>query len=173
MAGVSELRAQRHLRWDLLEQAPVCESPRFDMKISPLVLAGLALIALSVRFDSRRQTEKVEALLAGRDCLTPEQFYLKYFKDRGISLQVALGIRSILEQELSADMSRLADTDDFSKNLAFFWSFDSMADVEIVCALEKTFGIKIEDQEAERACTISDLMLLVQSKVSEKEAKND
>jgi uncharacterized membrane protein len=49
--------------WNKLQYA----SPPFDMKITLLVLAGLALIALSVRFDSRRRTAKVEALFAGRD----------------------------------------------------------------------------------------------------------
>jgi acyl carrier protein len=62
-------------------------------------------------------------------------------------------------------MSRLADNDDFSKNLSFFWDFDSMADVEIVCALEEKFGIKISDEEAEKAHTISEIVNLVYSKI--------
>jgi uncharacterized membrane protein len=42
--------------WNKLQYA---NHPPFDMKITLLVLPGLALIALCVRFDSRRRTAKV------------------------------------------------------------------------------------------------------------------
>jgi acyl carrier protein len=83
----------------------------------------------------------------------------------GVPLYVAEGVRVVLEQQFSVDMSRLAEGDDFSKNLGFLWDFDSMADVEIVCALEEKFGIKISDREAQDCHTISDIVNLVSSKV--------
>lgn len=79
---------------------------------------------------------------------------------------MVVGVGTILEEQLSADLSRLRDTDDLSKNLAFFWDFDSLADVEIVCALEERFGIKISDEEAERTKTVADIVHLVQTKLT-------
>ncbi len=62
-------------------------------------------------------------------------------------------------------MSRLRAEDDFSKNLSFFWDFDSMANVEIVLAIEEHFQIKIADPEAENTHTVSELVQLVSSKI--------
>jgi acyl carrier protein len=63
-------------------------------------------------------------------------------------------------------MSCLHDEDDFSKNLNFFWEFDSLADVEIISALEKKFGVNITDEEAENAHTVNDIVNLVARKVN-------
>ena len=38
-------------------------------------------------------------------------------------------MRRILTEILEADLLRIRDTEDFSKELAFFWDFDSLADV--------------------------------------------
>jgi acyl carrier protein len=67
-------------------------------------------------------------------------------------------------------MSRLSAEDDFSKNLNFFWQYDSMADVEIVVRLEKEFDIKITDVEAERTKTVEDLVNLVWLKLQQRAA---
>lgn len=108
---------------------------------------------------------KIKEAFAGRLPLTAEEFYERYFSNRGIPPEIAVGIRKVLEEQLGADMSCLQAEDDFSKNLSFFWDFDSMADVEIVVALEKHFGIKISDAEAEKAHTVSQLVHLVAEKV--------
>ncbi len=62
-------------------------------------------------------------------------------------------------------MSCLLTEDDFSQNLSFFWDFDSMANVEIVIAIEQHFQVKIADAEAEKTHTVSELVELVSSKV--------
>lgn len=136
------------------------------MKTVLALLAGAGLVAALVRVDSLRRAKKIEAAFAGRKALAPEAFYEAHFKSHGVPLAVVVGVRTILEEQLSADLSRLRDTDDFSKNLAFFWDFDSLADVEIVCALEERFGIKISDQEAERTKTVADIVHLVQTKLA-------
>jgi acyl carrier protein len=130
------------------------------------LLGGVVLLVALVRLDSLRRARKIEAAFAGREALSLEAFYEKYFRSQGVPLAVATGVRLVLEEQLSADLSRLRDTDDFSKDLAFFWDFDSLANVEIVCALEERFGIKISDEEAERAKTVSDIVHLVQTKLA-------
>lgn len=132
------------------------------------ILGAIALAALvvwSVRSESRAKERKVQETFAGRESLTPEAFYDRYFLGLGIAPEVVVGIRKILEKQLGADMSRLSVEDDFSNNLSFFWDFDSMADVELVLAIEEHFQIKIADTEAEQTHTVSELVHLVSNKV--------
>ncbi|MBV1776505.1 hypothetical protein KSF73_12380 [Burkholderiaceae bacterium DAT-1] len=132
------------------------------------ILAGIAVVAFIVwlaRRESRAKALKVQEAFAGRESLTPEAFFDRYFLGLGVAPEIVSGIRKILEEQLAADMSRLQAEDDFSKNLSFFWHFDSLANVEIVLAIEDHFQIKIEDAEAERTHTVSELVQLVSRKV--------
>jgi acyl carrier protein len=79
-------------------------------------------------------------------------------------------VRKILEDELYADLSRLAAKDDFSKNLSFFWQFESVANVEIVVRIEEEFEISIADPEAEQTQTVEELVNLVWRKVRQRAA---
>jgi acyl carrier protein len=133
------------------------------------LLAGIAVLVVAAiwsgRNEPRKKTQKIEEAFAGRESLTPEEFYERYFLDLGVAPEIVIGIRGILEDQFGADMSCLRSEDDFSQNLSFFWDFDSMADVEIVMALEAHFQIKITDAEAEKAHTVSELVQLVSGKV--------
>lgn len=138
------------------------------MTTALFILTGIAFFtfaAWSFRREARAKQKKVEEAFAGREPLSPETFYDRYFLGRGIAPEVVFGVRLILEKQLGADMSRLCAEDDFSKNLGFFWDFDSMADIEIVLAIEEYFQIEITDSEAEKTRTVADLMELVSSKV--------
>ncbi len=136
-------------------------------------VVGIIIVAIAVwtaRNESRAKQRKVQEAFAGREPLTPEAFYDRYFLGQGIAPEVVSGIRRILEEQLDADMSCLRAEDDFSKNLGFFWHFDSMANVEIVLAIEEHFQIKIADSEAESTHTVSELVQLVSSKVGRQSA---
>lgn len=67
-------------------------------------------------------------------------------------------------------MSRLHVEDDFSKNLSFFWDFDSLASAEILIAIEEHFQIKIADSEAEKTRTVYELVRLVSDKIGKPSA---
>lgn len=127
-------------------------------------------MTILARVDSSRKARRVASAFSGRQSLLPEQFYERYFRERGVSFDVVNGVRAILEEELNADMSRLTDTDDFSRNVSFFWEFDSMADVEIICSLEKRFAITISDDEAESTKTVGDIVGLVSRKIGAPDA---
>ncbi len=138
------------------------------MTVALAFLAGIALIAFvvwSVRRETRAKERQVQETFAGRESLTAKAFYDRYFLGQDIPPEVVSGIRKILEEQFDADISRLCAEDDFSKNLSFFWDYDSMAAVEIVLAIEERFQIKIKDPEAERTHTVSELVHLVSSKV--------
>ncbi len=136
----------------------------YVLGITLVIIVGI-ITYLSMRGDEVKRKNKIQSTFEGRDSLTPVEFYEKYYKEKGVPLDVVLGVRKILEGQLDADLSQLLSEDDFTKNLQFFFEFDSMADVEIIIALEKDFGIKIEDSEAEKTCTINDIIMLVTNKV--------
>jgi acyl carrier protein len=121
---------------------------------------------LFVRIENQGKRKAIENCFKGRTPLMSELFYEQHFANTGIPSEIVLGVKEVLEYELGADLSRMKKSDDFSKNLNFFWNYDSLASVSIVCALEDKFSIKISDQEAENAQTIEDVILLVHQKKS-------
>ena len=132
-----------------------------------LVIALLIISAvLSVRAEKKAKAKKLAAVFADREALSIDQFYQRYYSTTDIPKTVVASVITILAEQLDADMSRLNTEDDFSKNLRFFWDYDSMADVEIICALEKTFTIQIFNTEAEQTKTVHDLITLVARKTA-------
>jgi acyl carrier protein len=134
--------------------------------IGLLVVVGIPIWI----WQTRAKTKKIENVFAGRQPLDERTFYETYFESRRVPFFVVNQVRQILEEELSADLSRLSATDDFAHNLSFFWDYESAASVEIVVRLENEFDIKITDPEAERTTTIDGLIDLVWLKVRERAA---
>lgn len=131
-----------------------------------LVIAALAAIAIPLGiWQTRAKIKKIEKAFANHQTLDERAFYERYFEARGVPFFVVIKVREILEDELDADLSRLSAEDDFSRNLSFFWDYDSMADVEIVTRLEEEFRIKITDTEAERTHTVEEIVDLVWNKL--------
>jgi acyl carrier protein len=131
-----------------------------------LGVAGVvALLAAFVWLDKKRERRRVESAFAGRETLSDQQFFERYFRAKGVRSEVASQVRRILAEQLGQDLSRLQSSDDFTKNLKFLFEFDSLVDVEIVLALEEGFGIKITDEEAQAMRTVEDIVLAVHSKL--------
>ncbi len=99
---------------------------------------------------TRQQFEsQLEDVFRGRSSLTSDEYYETYFMNLGVPKEIPIRIRRIFEEHFDTDFSRLTPDDDFSKDLSFFWDYDSMVDVELVLAIEEEFGIKISNKEAE------------------------
>jgi len=131
---------------------------------------GFSILLSIFWFYEKWSAEKrFDNAFRGRKSLSTEAFYTKFFKHQNVPKQIVYGVKQVLEEQLSADLSKLSAEDDFSKNLGFFWEFDSLADVEIIIALEEKFNIKIQDSEAEKTYTVSDIVHLVWMKL-EKQA---
>jgi acyl carrier protein len=134
-----------------------------------LIVIALAAVPFSI-WESRKRNKEVNAVFAGRQELDDRDFYEKYFQAQGIPYFIVQKIRTIFAEELNADMSRLSAEDDFSKNLSFFWEFDSLADVEIVMRLEEEFQIKLTSEDLQdQFRTVDGMVNLVWRKVREKE----
>jgi acyl carrier protein len=132
-------------------------------------ILGIAIITVIVitlgLWQTRAKIKKIEKTFVNRQPLDERAFYERYFESRGVPFFVVSKVRTILEEELDADLSRLSIEDDFSQNLSFFWEYDSMADVEIVTRLEEEFRIKITNTEAEKTHTVEDIVNLVWGKL--------
>lgn len=131
------------------------------------IVATIAILRLP-RNEAVEKKKKIEEAFTDRPQQSPTDFYAAFFKTAGVPEKVVVGVRKVLEEQLDADLSRMVDSDDFSKNLSFFWDFDSMADVEVVCALEQEFKILITDEEAGNSQTVREIVELVWRKVKEK-----
>ncbi len=130
------------------------------------IVAAVAIFRLP-RNEAAEKKKKIEEAFEDRPQQSPTDFYAAYFKAAGVPEEVVLGVRKVLEEQLDANLSRMVDSDDFSKNLSFFWDFDSMADVEVVCALEQEFKINITDEEAGNSQTVREIVELVWRKIKE------
>lgn len=62
-------------------------------------------------------------------------------------------------------MRRLAPEDDFGRELQFVWSHDSLADVELICNIEKEFGVSISEAEGRETLRMGALIALVDRKM--------
>ncbi len=129
------------------------------------LIASCVFMYFSLKRGEQNRQSTIEAAFDGRQASSPQEFYDKYYKTKNIPAEIVLGVKKILEKHLDVDLSRLKCSDNFLENLSFFWNFDSMANVEIVIALEKSFDIKIEDSEAEKAKTVDDIIMVVAGKL--------
>lgn len=130
------------------------------------VLLLIVICILNSRAERKAKADKVATAFFDRESLSIDEFYQRYYNETDIPYSVVAGVIKILEEYLDADMSYLRGEDDFSNNINFFWDYDSMANTEIVCALEKEFNIKILDAEAEETTAVNDIFNLVARKIS-------
>ena len=111
-----------------------------------------------------------DRIFAGRALLSDDEFYQRYFADGSVSKEVAIGIRAAFIEHIPLDMRRLAPNDNFGRELQFVWSYDSLADEELILDVEERFGVSISGAEAKNTLTMGDLIRLVDSKVKAKHA---
>ncbi len=133
-----------------------------------LVVFFGVLVAIYAFWGKRSKGKKVEAAFAGREPLTSEDICRTEFHYERVSPDVVARVRNVLERELEADLSRMRSTDDFSKNLSFFWDYDSLAAVTVVQSLEEEFDVVIKDEEAEKMLTFRDMVLTMSAKLQPK-----
>ncbi|HWQ92788.1 MAG TPA: acyl carrier protein [Clostridia bacterium] len=123
--------------------------------MSPSVIIAI-VVALggAVWLSERTVRRRVLKRMQSRPARTPEQFGHDLFPSE--SAQVAAKVRVILARHLAVDLSRLSPEDTFV-NLEIA-ELDSMATVGFVLDLEREFGIKISEHDAERMRTFRDVV---------------
>ena len=108
-------------------------------------------------------------LFADRPERDEDQYHTDFFADTDIPQYVVTTIRAIFSEQIGVDLSLLEPDDDLSKDYSLIWDLDSMADVEIILALEEEFDIKITDGEASGMRSIRSIASVVTSKLHEKQ----
>jgi acyl carrier protein len=119
---------------------------------------------------SERQ-ERLDYVFAGRQPLDDLQLWEGCFKQLGVGLEIVVAVRFIFSSVLKADLSRIRDTDDFSRELAFVWDMDSLARAEIMQGIENHFRIRISEAEAETMKTLKDIVLGIHAKLPSRAPK--
>ena len=114
---------------------------------------------------TRKAKKRLDEYFDGRKQLTHKEFHELFFKKDEFQEEVISKVLDIFENQLEYDFSRLNDVDDFSRELSTMWDIDSLADVEIVIALEEEFGIKITEQEAHSMSTIRKIVEVLHKKL--------
>lgn len=117
-----------------------------------------------------RDERKLGMIFEGRVALSDEEFYVRHFSHTDIAKDVAVGVRRAFVAHVPFDMGRLEPGDNFGRELQFVWSHDSLADVELICDVEQTFGVMITEAEARETLTMGALIALVDRKVKARNA---
>ncbi len=103
----------------------------------------------------------VERVFAGRPMLSDDEFYERFFARSHIGKPIVTGVRHAFIKCLPLDMRRLEPDDSFSRELQFVWAHDSMADVELVCEIEKRFEISLPQYRLIEIFTLREVAELV------------
>jgi acyl carrier protein len=106
--------------------------------------------------------EKLAQLFSGRKALTNQEFIELFFKESKIKKDIIEKTRDILITHLGDEYSLMYPDDDWSKDFSIIWDLDSMADVELIIDIEKTFKIKIPDAEAQSATSFRKLVTIIE-----------
>jgi acyl carrier protein len=145
---------------------------RLEAMILLVLLIGTVptAVTLFMIHEWHERKRNIRNVFASREHLGEEAFYQKHFRSRGVSANVAIKIRRILQEETGVDMSPLSDKDDFTVNLGFLFPPDDGLDsVEIIMRIEKEFGIKINDDDARRMRTVEDIVMETWHKICQRE----
>lgn len=135
-----------------------------------ILLIIAAIIAFGIFTNPDKETKRrLGELLANRPERDEVQYQTDFFADADIPKHVVTTIRNLFSEQIGVDLSLLEPDDDLSKDYSLIWDLDSMADVEIILALEEEFDIEISDGEAASMRSIRSIASVVTSKLHEKQ----
>lgn len=117
--------------------------------------------------DAKRYKQQEQAFLQ-RPSLSKAEFYQRYFQQSGISEFVVLGVIEVLEQYFSTELAKLQPDDLLYGELTFLFDSDSLADVEMLCALEEKFNIHISSEQVRTLFSIHNLIILVANNLGDR-----
>ncbi len=117
----------------------------------PAAILGLYAVKLSDE-DAK---QKIRSHFSGRPVLNENEFGQRYFSSDRID--VAAKLRKILARHVDIDLSPMQPSDRFIEDLRMD-DLDSMSTVEFVIEVEKEFGIKIPDADAEKMLTFQSVV---------------
>jgi acyl carrier protein len=123
----------------------------------PVIIVVLVALGVAVWLSEHTVRRRVLRRMQPRPTRTPEEFGRELFAPE--SAPVATKVREILARHLTVDLSRLSPEDTFAD--LEMDELDSLASVGFVLDLEREFGTKIPDREAETMKTFRDIVQYV------------
>lgn len=130
-----------------------------------LILVLVLLTVLCSWKSDQRIQEELTTLFSGRPDRGEDDYYDKFFGGSDVPRDVVSGIRAIFSEHVGVDLSALEADDDFSKEYSIIWDLDSLADVEIIIAIEEKFDVEISGGEASEITTIRGIAESVANKL--------
>lgn len=134
-----------------------------------IIIVLVIIFALVVSYfnpETRQSNAKLQHLLEERPKRSHEDYRAVFFTQSDVTLEIIEVIRDIFDDQFGLDLRGLESDDDLSAEYSVIWDMDSMADVEIVVALEKTFGIEIANGEAAELRSLRMIAELVAAKIN-------
>jgi acyl carrier protein len=99
---------------------------------------------------TRKARSEISSRFSGRTSLSDSEYYAQFFSNSKISSDIVARVRKVFSVQLGEEFRLLYPDDDWTKEFQVIWSLDSMADVELVLALEDEFKVSISEQESAR-----------------------
>ena len=127
-----------------------------------LLLVILVLGCLKQRVKNYQEDKQLKQAFFQREPLAHRDFYHYYFDNTNIPESVV----EILESYFNTELSRLKPSDAFYQELGFLFDSDSLADVDIICAIEEKFNINISDDDAKQIATLNDMIHVISNKLN-------
>jgi|GEM_PF-3092415 len=135
-----------------------------------LTVLLISVFAVSAVFLVDRTTKNaLSRKMGNRPTRSDREFYDAFFKGTDFSEEMISSVRRIFQKQINFDLSRLQADDDLSGDFKAIWDLDSMSSVEIVVDLEKTFDIKISDQEATEMTSFRKVVQVIHHILTEKQ----
>ncbi len=122
--------------------------------------------------EARQNDAKLRHILNDRPKRSDEDYYKAFFPDSSATPEIVAEIRRIFDKELGLDLRGLEPDDDLSTDYSVIWEMDSLADVEIVVAIEKAYGIEIDNGEAASVRNVRMIAERVAAKLGQLEVSN-
>lgn len=129
----------------------------------PIIVLLLLLAVFLVPMQRVSSRQKIRKQFSSRPPLTPKEFAIEFFPPE--QKEIAEKVMGVFQRQFPLDLSGIRPDDAFGKELKLLFDLYSTADIEILMRLEETFGIIIEDPEAEKIMTLREMVDLVSKKL--------
>lgn len=129
-----------------------------------LLGGGVVIIGGGVLLHEWNNRRRAKRLLATRPALDPVAFGRVYFAESDRRALLAAQVREVLAEHVPYSLEGLGPDDAFVQDLRMD-ELDSMSTVELVLSLEKRFGIKIPEDDAQTILSFRDLVDYLEERV--------
>ena len=127
----------------------------------PIVFFGVICSIVNSKEDHSQFLRDVDEFFKGREPLTDDEFYMRYFAEQGVPHDIPIRVRHVFDIIFDVYFSRIKNTEDIINGMDFLWRADPADFDSLLMEIEDDFGVEIEAQGAEQIRTFQDIVYLV------------